>query len=314
MLALDMPRLSPTTRRADGAILDPPDRAARPPGEVGAARSLIPLFAPHGRRLRRARADLRRGHAGPRRRRGGDGDPRLGARARPRPLHRARAVPAHGPGDRGHGGFLIRLGFIVVAAVVVAARRRAGPARRSPSAARSPRSSSASRPSRRSATCSPGIVLIAVRPFKVGDRVRLQAGGLAGQIEGVVASLGLLYTTFAQGDDSIMVPNNVVLSAAVVPLREPPPWTCARACAPASSRATSRRCSRTSIARRSAASRRSRSRRSTPTRSSCASRRRPLRRRRRPAAGRRGPRRGRRRDRTSDDDDRARLRQRPRRA
>jgi small conductance mechanosensitive channel len=66
-----------------------------------------------------------------------------------------------------------------------------------------------------------GLVLISVRPFKVGDRVRLQAGGLAGQVEGVVASLGLLYTTFAQGQDSVMVPNNVVLSAAVVPLREP---------------------------------------------------------------------------------------------
>jgi small conductance mechanosensitive channel len=66
-----------------------------------------------------------------------------------------------------------------------------------------------------------GLVLISARPFRVGDRVRLQAGGLAGQLEGVVASLGLLYTTFAQGDDSIMVPNNVVLSAAVVPLREP---------------------------------------------------------------------------------------------
>jgi small conductance mechanosensitive channel len=66
-----------------------------------------------------------------------------------------------------------------------------------------------------------GMVLIAARPFKVGDRVRLQAGGIAGQIEGVVGSLGLLYTTFAQGQDSIMVPNNVVLSAAVVPLREP---------------------------------------------------------------------------------------------
>ena len=66
-----------------------------------------------------------------------------------------------------------------------------------------------------------GLVLISARPFKVGDRVRLQAGGLAGQVEGVVASLGLLYTTFAQGEDSIMVPNNVVLSAAVVPLREP---------------------------------------------------------------------------------------------
>jgi small conductance mechanosensitive channel len=66
-----------------------------------------------------------------------------------------------------------------------------------------------------------GMVLISARPFKVGDRVRLQAGGLAGQIEGVVLSLGLLYTTFAQGDDSILVPNNVVLTAAVVPLREP---------------------------------------------------------------------------------------------
>jgi small conductance mechanosensitive channel len=66
-----------------------------------------------------------------------------------------------------------------------------------------------------------GLVLISVRPFKVGDRVRLQAGAVAGQIEGVVSSLGLLYTNFARGQDSIMVPNNVVLSAAIVPLREP---------------------------------------------------------------------------------------------
>jgi small-conductance mechanosensitive channel len=66
-----------------------------------------------------------------------------------------------------------------------------------------------------------GMVLISARPFKVGDRVRLQAGGLAGQIEGVVASLGLLYTTFTQDRDSVMVPNNVVLTAAIVPLRDP---------------------------------------------------------------------------------------------
>jgi small-conductance mechanosensitive channel len=66
-----------------------------------------------------------------------------------------------------------------------------------------------------------GIVLISARPFTVGDRVRLQSGGLAGELEGVVASLGLLYTTFARGDDSIMVPNNIVLGSAVVPLREP---------------------------------------------------------------------------------------------
>jgi small conductance mechanosensitive channel len=66
-----------------------------------------------------------------------------------------------------------------------------------------------------------GLVLISAQPFRVGDRVRLQAGGVAGTLEGVVASHGLLYTTFIQGQDSIMVPNNIVLSSAVVPLREP---------------------------------------------------------------------------------------------
>src|SRR6202008_2866815 len=66
-----------------------------------------------------------------------------------------------------------------------------------------------------------GVVLLSARPFRVGDRVRLQGGQLAGQIEGTVSSLGLLYTTFARGDDSIMVPNSVVLNVAVLPLREP---------------------------------------------------------------------------------------------
>jgi small-conductance mechanosensitive channel len=66
-----------------------------------------------------------------------------------------------------------------------------------------------------------GMVLLSARPFRVGERVRLQAGGVGGYIEGVVSSLGLLYTTFARGEDRIMVPNNVVLAAAVVPLREP---------------------------------------------------------------------------------------------
>ena len=66
-----------------------------------------------------------------------------------------------------------------------------------------------------------GLVLLSARPFRVGDRVRLQGGGLAGNIEGVVSSLGLLYTIFSDGEDQIMVPNNVVLSVAVIPLREP---------------------------------------------------------------------------------------------
>jgi small conductance mechanosensitive channel len=66
-----------------------------------------------------------------------------------------------------------------------------------------------------------GTVLLSARPFRVGDRVRFQGGGLAGNVEGVVASLGLLYTTLADGADRILVPNSVVLAAAVVPLREP---------------------------------------------------------------------------------------------
>ncbi len=65
-----------------------------------------------------------------------------------------------------------------------------------------------------------GIVLLSARAFKVGDQVRLQGGGLAGQVEGEVTSLGLLYTTLAR-EDSMLVPNNIVLGSAVVPLREP---------------------------------------------------------------------------------------------
>jgi small-conductance mechanosensitive channel len=66
-----------------------------------------------------------------------------------------------------------------------------------------------------------GVVLMSARPFRVGDRVRMHAGGVAGQVEGTVTSLGLLYIALANGEDRILVPNNVVLAGAVVPLREP---------------------------------------------------------------------------------------------
>ena len=66
-----------------------------------------------------------------------------------------------------------------------------------------------------------GIVLLSARPFRVGERVRMQGGPLAGTVEGVVSSLGLLYTVLANGADQVMVPNSVVLNVAVVPLREP---------------------------------------------------------------------------------------------
>jgi small conductance mechanosensitive channel len=66
-----------------------------------------------------------------------------------------------------------------------------------------------------------GMVLLSARPFRVGERIRLQAGAVGGQVEGIVSSLGLLYTTLTRGADQIMIPNNVVLAAAVMPLREP---------------------------------------------------------------------------------------------
>ena len=66
-----------------------------------------------------------------------------------------------------------------------------------------------------------GVVLITNRPFRVGERVRLQGGVLAGQTEGVVGQQGLFYTTLVSGADRIMVPNGVLLQCAVTPLREP---------------------------------------------------------------------------------------------
>jgi small conductance mechanosensitive channel len=66
-----------------------------------------------------------------------------------------------------------------------------------------------------------GTVLLTSRPFRVGDRIRFQAGAIGGQIEGTVSSLGLLYTAVARGDDRLLIPNNMVLASVVVPLREP---------------------------------------------------------------------------------------------
>jgi small-conductance mechanosensitive channel len=124
------------------------------------------------------------------------------------------------PATAGTVGFLIRLVFLVIAALV--ALRFAGLTPRTLAFGASITAVVIGLAAQQTlGNLIAGLVLIAVRPFKVGDRVRLQAGALAGQVEGVVASLGLLYTTFAQGQDSIMVPNNVVLSSAVVPLREP---------------------------------------------------------------------------------------------
>ncbi len=66
-----------------------------------------------------------------------------------------------------------------------------------------------------------GIILQSTRPFRVGERVRLVGGALAGSLEGTVSSLGLFYTTLSQGADRFKVPNSVLINLVVVPLREP---------------------------------------------------------------------------------------------
>ena len=66
-----------------------------------------------------------------------------------------------------------------------------------------------------------GIMLQASRPFRVGERVRLQGDTLGATVEGTVASQGLIYTVFARGNGTFLVPNNAALSATIVPLRTP---------------------------------------------------------------------------------------------
>jgi small conductance mechanosensitive channel len=66
-----------------------------------------------------------------------------------------------------------------------------------------------------------GTTLLGSRPFRIGERIRLQGGTLGKEVEGTVASLGLIYTTLARGDERILIPNSAVMSATVVPLREP---------------------------------------------------------------------------------------------
>jgi small conductance mechanosensitive channel len=66
-----------------------------------------------------------------------------------------------------------------------------------------------------------GTVLLSARPFRIGERVRMQGGSLGAEIEGTVVSLGLIYTTLGRGEERILVPNNSVLGASIVPLRQP---------------------------------------------------------------------------------------------
>jgi small-conductance mechanosensitive channel len=124
------------------------------------------------------------------------------------------------PGTAGTVGFVIRLASLLVAVVI--ALRVAGLSPRTVAVGGAVTAVVVGLAAQQTiGNLIAGTVLISARSFRVGERVRFQGGALAGSVEGVVSGLGLLYTTLADGDDVIMVPNSIVLNVAVVPLREP---------------------------------------------------------------------------------------------
>jgi small-conductance mechanosensitive channel len=68
-----------------------------------------------------------------------------------------------------------------------------------------------------------GIVLLLARPFKVGDNIRLRAGALGGQFDGIVTDIGITYVRLDTGGSVMSVPNSQVLNAVVGPVPNAPP-------------------------------------------------------------------------------------------
>jgi hypothetical protein len=63
-----------------------------------------------------------------------------------------------------------------------------------------------------------GLVLLFARPFLVGDEIRLRAGALGGQIEGIVTDIGVTYVRLHSGGGVVAIPNSQVLNAVVGPV------------------------------------------------------------------------------------------------
>jgi hypothetical protein len=63
-----------------------------------------------------------------------------------------------------------------------------------------------------------GLVLLFAHPFRVGDNIRLRAGALGGQLEGIVADIGITYVKIDTGGTVVSIPNSQVLNAVVGPV------------------------------------------------------------------------------------------------
>lgn len=68
-----------------------------------------------------------------------------------------------------------------------------------------------------------GIVLMAAKPFGVGDDVLIRSGPLGGEYEGRVVDMSLFYVSMVTEQGSLLLPNAQVLSAAVGPGARKPP-------------------------------------------------------------------------------------------
>lgn len=68
-----------------------------------------------------------------------------------------------------------------------------------------------------------GLILLFTRPYVPGERIRVKAGALGGELIGTVTSVGLVYTTLATADGPLNIPNGGLLGAAVGPAPEPSP-------------------------------------------------------------------------------------------
>ena len=69
-----------------------------------------------------------------------------------------------------------------------------------------------------------GIVLLIVRPFRVGEHIVLRSGPLGGEYEGTVTEIGLFYVDLGTERGPVALPNAGVLAAAIGPgARSAPP-------------------------------------------------------------------------------------------
>ncbi|GAA4002058.1 hypothetical protein GCM10022247_23500 [Allokutzneria multivorans] len=58
-----------------------------------------------------------------------------------------------------------------------------------------------------------GLVVLFVRPFKVGDTIEVRSGALNGPFVGRVIALGLTYVTLSTEDGTLLLPNSGVLAS-----------------------------------------------------------------------------------------------------